>query len=175
MEEKKFNSMADRDEFKAMCMEVLPAIKSIENELRKRNVPSGATVRVGNDGYMALDLHDSKWRMARYRDDAKVSIMFEHREELNVTAGGRLDKVSENLVEISLTFARLQKEHEELSDIDSAAWKQQFVEWANEFEERHPEPEHWADSDYLWYIEKFARQKILEYAHPENDYKEAAE
>lgn len=71
------------------------------------------------------------------------------------------NKASENLVEISLVYASLQAGHEKLNDIDSIAWKQKFVDWANEFENQWQEGK---DSDYLEDIEKFARHKILEYA-----------
>lgn len=70
---------------------------------------------------------------------------------------------TENLIEIALTYASMVAEHPELTETDSITWKQQFVEWANEFEEKYPEPEHWEDSDYPDCIDAFAREKIGEY------------
>lgn len=69
---------------------------------------------------------------------------------------------TENLIEIALTYASLVVKHPALTDTDSATWKQKFVDWANEFEEKYPE--HWEDNDYLEYIDAFATEKICEYA-----------
>lgn len=73
------------------------------------------------------------------------------------------DRLSENLIEISLVFAGLRTECKSLSDIDSITWKQMFADWANEFETIHAGTD-WDQEDYLDEIEKYARQKILEYA-----------
>lgn len=71
---------------------------------------------------------------------------------------------TENLIEITMVYANLAEKYSELKDIDSNAWKQEFVEWANEFEELHPEASCWEDNDYLDCIEDFAKQKIYEFA-----------
>lgn len=71
---------------------------------------------------------------------------------------------TENLIEISLTYASFVIKYPVLTDTDSITWKQKFVDWANEFEEKYPEPEHWEDSDYLECIDAFAAEKICEYA-----------
>lgn len=156
---KKFNSETDRNDFKDLCTEVLPVIVSIEQVLKKAGVEDGVSIRVGNDGYLSMDIYNSKWRMARYEKDAPVRITYEHSEEISVPNNKRLDMVSENLVEISLVFADMQITHSSLCSIDSTTWKQQFVGWANEFESE------WDDSlDYPEEIEKFARKKIAEYA-----------
>lgn len=75
------------------------------------------------------------------------------------------DKVTENLIEITLVYASLRAGHEKLVDIDidSVIWKQKFVDWANEFENKWSGAD-WLQHDYLAEIEKFARHKILEYA-----------
>lgn len=71
---------------------------------------------------------------------------------------------TENLIEIALTYASLVVKHPVLADTDSITWKQKFVDWANEFEEKYPELEHWDDSAYLECIDAFATDKICEYA-----------
>lgn len=86
--------------------------------------------------------------------DKKIEAVFEKIE---------YNRTSENLVEITLAFASLQAEHEELSDIDSITWKQMFVCWANEFEAARKDFD-WDQNDYLEVIEKFAKYKIMEYA-----------
>ncbi|MCD8083003.1 MAG: hypothetical protein LUE86_05740 [Clostridiales bacterium] len=73
------------------------------------------------------------------------------------------DKLTENLIEISQAYVCLLGKHQKLSDIDSTTWKQQFVDWANEFEEMYPDPGYWDEHDYLETIEKYAKDKILEY------------
>lgn len=70
---------------------------------------------------------------------------------------------TENLIEIALTYADLVFKYPVLTEIDSITWKQKFVDWANEFEEKYPEPEHWEDSDYPDCIDAFAREKIGEF------------
>lgn len=156
---KRFDPESERNEFKDLCIEVLPAIGNIEQVLKKAGVKEGVSIRVGNDGYLSLDVYNSKWRMARYEKDGPVKIIYEHSEEISVPDSRRLDMVSENLVEISLVFADMQITHSSLCSIDSTTWKQQFVEWANEFENE------WDDSlDYPEEIDKFARKKIAEYA-----------
>ena len=78
-------------------------------------------------------------------------------------AGGKLifDKYTENLAEIAMVFAAVVPRYPKLTDTDSIAWKQKFVEWANEFEELHPDIEDDPDKDYLILIEDFAREKIF--------------
>lgn len=159
---KKFSSESARNEFKDLCTEVLPAIGNIEQILEKKEVADGVSIRVGTDGYLSMDVYNSKWRMARYEKNKPVKIIYEHSEEINVPNCRQLDKASENLVKISLAFADMQITHSELCRIESTEWKQKFVEWANEFEDA------WDDTkDYPEEIEKFAKKKIAEYAESE--------
>lgn len=159
---KRFNSESDRDKFKDLCIEVLPAIGNIEQVLEKHGVTDGASIRVGSEGYLSMDIYNSKWKMARYDKERPVKIVYEHSEEISVPNCRQLDKVSENLVEISLAFADMQITHSELCRIESTEWKQKFVEWANEFEET------WDDSKvYPEEIDRFARKKISDYAELE--------
>ena len=72
-------------------------------------------------------------------------------------------KYTENLAEIAMTYAELIQKYPLLTDNDSTAWKQKFVEWANEFEELHPDIDDNPDKDYLTLIEDFAKQRILEF------------
>lgn len=81
-------------------------------------------------------------------------------EERNLVYGTR----TENLIEITMVYANLAAKYSMLKDIDSNTWKQEFVRWANEFEEMHPEASFWEDNDYMDCIEDFAKQKIYEFA-----------
>ena len=156
---KKFNSETGRNEFKDLCIKVLPLIENIEHVIKKAEVEDGVSIRIGNNGYLSMDISNSKWRLARYEKDTPIKIMYEHSEEISAPGSKRLDKISENLVEISLVFADMQITHSSLCGIDSTTWKEQFVEWANEFESK------WDDSlDYPEEIDRFARKKIAEYA-----------
>lgn len=156
---KRFDSEASRNDFKDLCTEVLPAIESIEQMLERNGVEEGVSIRVGSDGYLSMDVHNSKWRLARYEKDRPAKIIYEHSEEISIPGSKNLDKISENLVEISLVYASMQAEHKELQEIESTTWKQKFVEWANEFEKV------WDDrEDYQEAIEKYARVNIAEYA-----------
>lgn len=128
---KRFDSEAARNEFKGLCTEVLPAIGNIEQILKKQGVTDGATIRIGSEGYLSLDISNSKWRMARYEQDKLPKIIYEHSEEISVPDSRQLDRVSENLVEISLAFADMQITHSELSRIESMEWKQKFVEYSS--------------------------------------------
>lgn len=71
---------------------------------------------------------------------------------------------TENLIEIAFAYAELASRYPDLTETDSITWKQQFVKMANEFEDNYPEPGHWGDSDYLDFIDGFAREKIFEFA-----------
>ncbi|MCC8120400.1 MAG: hypothetical protein LIO42_00040 [Oscillospiraceae bacterium] len=70
---------------------------------------------------------------------------------------------TENLIEIARVFQSCVAKYPQLADIDSDIWNQEFVAWANEFEELHLDPEYWDDADYFDAIETFARKKILEF------------
>ena len=77
-------------------------------------------------------------------------------------------KGTENLIEISMVFARECLVHEVLTSIDSVDWKQQFCVWANEFEEMYSDTEEYDIGDgvfvdYLEAIEVFTKRKISEY------------
>lgn len=165
---KKFDSESARNEFKDLCIEILPAIRSIEQILAKAGVNEWASIRVGDSGYLSLDVHSSKWRMVRYKKGEPVKIIYEHLEEISVPEGRGFDNVSENLVEISLAFASLQPELQEGQEIDSLTWKQEFVVWANEFEQMYENANWGTDEtggrDYLEVIEEFAKKKIKKFA-----------
>lgn len=123
-----------------------------------------ASLTIDGDDYFAFSIHGSDWKMGKV-NGGPVNMCYEFKEEIQLQDQRQekmsYNKASENLVEISLVYASLQAGHEKLNDIDSIAWKQKFVDWANEFENQWQEGK---DSDYLEDIEKFARHKILEYA-----------
>lgn len=173
MEEKKiFSDENSKEEFKRLCVAILPQIKAIMRIIKEKGINENTSISMGKDGFLNFYVYGSRWEMTRSCADDAFKIRYGYSEEIEALESREMEynKVSENLVEISLVFASLQAEHKELSDIDSITWKQMFVEWANEFELEHPEPEHWEDNDYLECIEKFARRKILEYAHLEMDF-----
>ena len=71
------------------------------------------------------------------------------------------NRATENLIEITWTYANLQKEFPKLSETDSMGWKQMFVVWANEFEENYGRTD-WDESEktYQEAIEEFAKEKM---------------
>lgn len=71
---------------------------------------------------------------------------------------------TENVVEIAWEYVTLTEKYPKLTDVDSKTWKRLFTEWGMEFEIRYPDEGFWDDHDYLDYIVKFARKKILKYA-----------
>lgn len=160
---KRFDSESVKNEFKDLCTEILPAIGNIEQVLEMDGVTEGATVRIGDKGYLSFDIYGSKWRMARYEKGGPVKIIYEHSEEISIPEERTFDKVSENLVEISLMFASLQPEIKGMQEIDSLTWKQMFMQWANEFETAHKGAD-WDKRVYLEEIERFARNKIMKFA-----------
>lgn len=164
----RFNSELVREEFKDFCTKVLPAIRNIERTLEKTGVTEGISVRISQNGYMTFDIYDSNWRMARYKKDGPVKMIYECSEEISVPEGRVFDKVSENLVEISLVFASLQSEITDGQEIDSITWKQMFVQWANEFEDEYPELNHWENANYFDCITKFAKEKIFKFSGIDN-------
>ena len=164
----RFNSESAGNEFKGLCIEVLPAIGNIEKVLEKAGVNESANVRISQNGYLAFEIYGSEWRMARYEKEGPVKIIYEHSEEISVPNGRTFDKVTENLVEISLVFASIQPEIRNGREIDSTTWKQKFVDWANEFEQIHEDADWGTDEtdgkDYTDAIEEFATKKIRQFA-----------
>lgn len=159
MKGKVFVSEESREDFKDLCMEVFPLISGIERAVKSKGVEAMSSVTVGEDGYFNFYIHGSRWEMTRLGSDDPVKIKYGFSEELKVSDRIGYGKASENLIEISLAYADMIAANQELCRIDSITWKQQFVEWANEFEAS------WDDSgEYLEEIEKFARRKIAEYA-----------
>lgn len=164
----RFSSEAEKSEFKDLCVEILLSIRNIEQALKKYGVTKGGTIRIGSGGYLALDVYEGKWNMARYKEDGPVKICYEYSEEISVPEGKGFDKVSENLVEISMTFAKLQPEIKDKQDIDSTTWKQKFVDWANEFERMYENADWGTEEtdgrDYIDVIEEYAKKKIRQFA-----------
>lgn len=78
----------------------------------------------------------------------------------------KFGKYTENLVEIALMYAEISEEHEKLKETDNIVWSQQFVEWANEFENLYGEVEDFdveLGRSYYEMIREFAKEKILEF------------
>lgn len=170
MEEKKyFTDESSKEEFKGLCVEVLPQIKAIMRTMKEKGIEASSSISMGADGYLNFHVYGSQWEMTKCGDEKAATIRYGYSEEIEAPESQEMEysKVTENLMEISMVFADLRAEHEDLMDIDSVTWKQQFVEWAKEFEKQHSEPECWEDDDYIDSIEEFAEKKILEYAHLE--------
>lgn len=164
----KFDSESAKNEFKDFYVGVLPAIENIEQALKKIGTVEGTSIRIGGSGYLALDIDGSKWRMARYERDKPIKIIYEYSEEISVLDSRIFDKISENLVEISLVFASLQPEIRDKQEIDILMWKQKFLVWANEFEQIYGKSD-WGmaetgNKEYLEAIEEFAKNKIRKFA-----------
>ena len=156
--------MNNKEKFRGLCQEVLPLINGIAEAVKRNGYEAMASLTTKGDDYFSFSIHGSDWKMGKV-NGGPVNMCYEFKEEIQLQDQRQekmsYNKASENLVEISLDYASLQAGHEKLNDIDSIAWKQKFVDWANEFENQWQEGK---DSDYLEDIEKFARHKILEYA-----------
>lgn len=156
--------MNNKEKFRGLCQEVLPLINGIAEAVKRNGYEAMASLTIDGDDYFAFSIHGSDWKTGKV-NGGPVNMCYEFKEEIQLQDQRQekmsYNKASENLVEISLVYASLQAGHEKLNDIDSIAWKQKFVDWANEFENQWQEGK---DSDYLEDIEKFARHKILEYA-----------
>lgn len=156
----------EKERFKGFCLEILPLIAGIIEAVKKNGYEGMSRLAMADDGYFSFSFHDNDWSMTRL-GEGPVRIHYEYNEEIQLKdqlqGEKAYSKVSENLVEISLVYASLQAEHEDLSGVDSITWKQMFVEWANEFEMKQLRTD-WDQHDYLECIEEFARHKILEYA-----------
>ena len=155
--------MDNKEKFRGLCQEVLPLINGIAEAVKRNGYEAMASLTIDGDDYFAFSIHGSDWKMGKV-NGGPVNMCYEFKEEIQLQDQRQekmsYNKASENLVEISLVYASLQAGHEKLNDIDSIAWKQKFVDWANEFESQWQEGR---DSEYLEDIEKFARHKILEY------------
>lgn len=162
MEKKIFADENSKEEFKSLCVAVLPQIKAIMRTMKEKDVEASSSISLGADGYLNFHVYGSRWEMTKCGDDKAATIRYGYSEEIEAPEdqGMEYSKVAENLVEISLVFASLQAKHEELSEINSITCKQKFVDWANEFESQWNDDE---GRDYQEEIDSFARKKILEY------------
>lgn len=155
----------DKERFRGLCLEVLPLINGIAEAVKRNGYEAMASLTTKGDNYFDFGVHDTGWKMLKV-DGGPVNMRYEFNEEIQLQdQQGKMvyNKASENLVEISLVYASLQAEHEEMSNTDSITWKQMFMQWANEFEMVNMDTD-WNQVDYLEEIEEFARCKILEYA-----------
>ena len=71
------------------------------------------------------------------------------------------NKHTENLIEIAMTFNAIWERNAQVrnSNIESAEWKQYFIDWANEFERKY-KSEDWRNGDYFCTIAEFTKKKI---------------
>ena len=152
----------DKERFKNLCLEVLPLINGIMEAIKRNGYETMTSIAMRADEYFSFSIHESGWSMVKI-DGGAAKVCYEYSEEIQIQGKAAYNKISENLVEISLAYASLQAEHEGLSGVDSITWKQMFVEWANEFEMKQLRTD-WDQHDYLECIEEFARHKILEFA-----------
>lgn len=155
----------ERDSFKDLCMKVLPMIGGIMQAVKESGVEAMSNLTTGEDGYFRFNVHGSQWELLKLKDDEAISIRHNYSEAIKMpeekVAFGHL---TENIMEITLVYANMLATNPELSVIDNIDWKHKFVEWANEFESQ------WEEDDireYLEEIDKFARNKILEYLKEE--------
>ena len=161
-----FTQEGHREAFMGLCINVLPLIEGIIKNAKKSGVEGMVGLTIDTDGYISFDVHKSRWKMGRLSGEDHAKIEYQYSEAINVAEVQAEEKAvfghpTENIMEITLVYAGLQKSISELCEIDSTTWKQKFVDWANEFESQWQEGR---DSEYLEDIEKFARHKILEYA-----------
>lgn len=154
-----------KEKFKSLCMEVLPLINGIAEAVKRNGYESMASLTTEGDKYFSFSIHGSDWRMGKV-NGGPVNMCYKFKEEIQLQDQRQekvtYDKVSENLVEISLVFAGMLEEHRRLSSVDSITWKQLFVQWAKDFEAVQAGTDG-NQEDYLEEIEKFTRRKIMEY------------
>lgn len=158
--------MDNKEKFRGLCLEVLPLINGIAEAVKRNGYESMASLTMQGNDYFIFRVHDTGWDMGKV-NGGPVNMRYEYEEEIQLQDQWQekmtYNNASENLVEISITYAALQTEYRELGDIDSITWKQMFVQWANDFETVQT-GSGWDQKDYLEEIEKFARHKIMEYA-----------
>lgn len=158
--------MDNKEKFRGLCLEVLPLIKGIAEAVKRNGYEEMTSLTTKGDDYFSFSIYGSDWKMDKV-NGGPVNMCYEFKEEIQLQYQQQkkmaYNKASENLVEISLVYAGMLGEYKMLSSIDSIAWKQLFVHWANDFEAVHTDTD-WNQEDYKEEIEKFARHKILKYA-----------
>ncbi len=161
-----FTQECHKEAFMGLCTNVLPLIGGIIENAKRSGVEGMVGLSMDTNGYFSFDVHNSRWRMTRIDEGSSAKIEYQYSEVVSVPEVRAKEKavfghLTENIMEITLAYADLQISNPELYKIDSTTWKQQFVDWANEFESQ------WNDGegrDYQEEINSFARKKILEYA-----------
>lgn len=59
-----------REEFKGLCLEVIPVINKIKEYLEKLEINDLASLTMSADGYIDFCVHGNDWRLSRMGDDA---------------------------------------------------------------------------------------------------------
>jgi len=119
--------MDNKEKFRGLCLEVLPLINGIAEAVKRNGYESIASLTMRGNDYFSFRVDDTGWDMVKV-NGGPVNMRYEYEEEIQLQ-DQRQEKMtynnaSENLVEISLTYATLQTEHRELSDIDGITWGQ---------------------------------------------------
>lgn len=155
----------DREKFRELSLEILPAITGMMKVLENKGEGKKAGLHLNaSEGHFSFDLYDTGWEFSKYSDDDKAVLRYQYREEIEmpeqIERGVEFNHTTENVIEIAQIFTGMADKNYHLLEIESKEWKQKFVDWANEFEKG------WADNtdrDYLDEIGKFAEEKINAY------------
>ncbi len=152
----------EKAKFKELSLEILPMIAGMMKVLESKGEGKTASLHMNaSDGYFNFDLYDTGWEFSKYSNDNKVAIRYQYREEIELPEQLQeravFNHTTENVIEIAQIFTKMASVNYHLLEIENEEWKQQFVEWANEFEAG------WMDDserDYPDEIGDFAVEKI---------------
>lgn len=70
------------DKFKALAVDMIPVIKSMEDVLNKHGVENLASITMSTDGYFTFSHTGTEWNFTKVCNGSKPEIKLDYTEEL---------------------------------------------------------------------------------------------
>lgn len=88
MNEEMKKSIEEKEEFKGLCLEVLPLANKLQEILKSRGITELASITLSADGYMTFSHHDTEWEMNRVDKESSTRIRCQFSEEIELKEDG---------------------------------------------------------------------------------------
>lgn len=85
------NFEKEKEDFRAMCLEVMPLAEKFGEIARKYGIEKSAHISVSKEGYLCFENYDNEWEMIRTAFGDPVRIRYSYSEEISIERGGGND------------------------------------------------------------------------------------
>lgn len=72
----------EKEKFKALAVDILPAIEQMNAVLKKHGVEKLASVTTKTDGYFSFYTHETAWEMSRVSGSDTAKITYSYSEDI---------------------------------------------------------------------------------------------